>query len=276
VRYTKLSIIIKTDVKPPYFIGSQWRGAFGHALKKVTCINPSMQCEGCFATSNCLYYEFYEEKNSFHGFRLGFELGKGYYDVDIFLFEQATQKLPYVISALHQMITGIGLGKDQVTHKEYMLYLNDKQINHDGKIVLPQNIEQEFLVETTTSCSHPLVTFITPLRMKKNNRFIRDGNIELADIINSIYQRAHRLKEEPMQKLPFEPQGKIVKRDIHYQELTRKSNRQKKIMNLGGIMGIIEIENIDENSYQLLKLGELIGVGKQTVFGLGNIKVEEV
>ena len=33
--YTKLSVIIKTTEKPPYFIGSQIRGAFGYALKNI-------------------------------------------------------------------------------------------------------------------------------------------------------------------------------------------------------------------------------------------------
>jgi CRISPR/Cas system endoribonuclease Cas6 (RAMP superfamily) len=30
---------------------------------------------------------------------------------------------------------------------------------------------------------------------------------------------------------------------------------------------------VDDNSYKLLKLGEIIGVGKQVTFGLGNIKI---
>jgi CRISPR/Cas system endoribonuclease Cas6 (RAMP superfamily) len=33
---------------------------------------------------------------------------------------------------------------------------------------------------------------------------------------------------------------------------------------------------IDKKSYKLLKLGEIIGVGKQTVMGLGRIEVEDI
>jgi len=43
-------------------------------------------------------------------------------------------------------------------------------------------------------------------------------------------------------------------------------------MKLGGVLGFLDLE-IDENSYKLLKLGEIIGVGKQVTFGFGNIKV---
>jgi hypothetical protein len=65
MKYTKLTIKINSTNKPPYFVGSQLRGAFGYALKKVTCINPTFKCEGCFATTNCLYYDFYEKKMFF-------------------------------------------------------------------------------------------------------------------------------------------------------------------------------------------------------------------
>jgi CRISPR/Cas system endoribonuclease Cas6 (RAMP superfamily) len=46
-------------------------------------------------------------------------------------------------------------------------------------------------------------------------------------------------------------------------------------MNMDGVMGELVLNNIDEKSYNLLKLGEIIGVGKQTVLGLGKIEVEE-
>jgi CRISPR/Cas system endoribonuclease Cas6 (RAMP superfamily) len=47
-------------------------------------------------------------------------------------------------------------------------------------------------------------------------------------------------------------------------------------MRLGGIVGEVEYRNLDPTSYKFLKLAELIGVGKQTVFGLGKVKVEKV
>jgi CRISPR/Cas system endoribonuclease Cas6 (RAMP superfamily) len=44
-------------------------------------------------------------------------------------------------------------------------------------------------------------------------------------------------------------------------------------MKLGGVIGSINFSYIDEESFKLLKLGEIIGVGKQVTFGLGCIKV---
>jgi hypothetical protein len=76
MNYTKLSFIIKPNQKPPYFIGSQLRGALGYALKKTVCINPTFDCKDCFCKDDCLFYKFYEQKNTFHKFRFDFELGK--------------------------------------------------------------------------------------------------------------------------------------------------------------------------------------------------------
>ncbi len=41
-------------------------------------------------------------------------------------------------------------------------------------------------------------------------------------------------------------------------------------------MGEMVISNLSKEAYDLLKTGEVIGVGKSTVFGLGKIKMEEL
>jgi CRISPR/Cas system endoribonuclease Cas6 (RAMP superfamily) len=45
---------------------------------------------------------------------------------------------------------------------------------------------------------------------------------------------------------------------------------------MDGIIGEIALMGLDERSYRLLKLGEIIGVGKQTVMGLGRVEVEDI
>lgn len=272
--YTKLTILFKSKQNPPYFIGSQLRGAFGYALKKVTCINPSFACEDCFATSNCLYHEFYEAKNETHKYRFDFELAKEFYEFNFYLFDDVCIKLPYVVSAFHMMLTQIGLGRDKTTYKEFDMFINDENAFINGQLKLPQNFIKEF--KTPKPLEDVKINFITPLRIKKTNRFVRDDSIEIDDIVNSIYRRQLQILGKPQKKFPYEIKGEIVQKKLYYKELTRKSNRQKTTMNLGGIMGEIEVKNIDEKSYHILKLGELLGCGKSTVFGLGKIEIEEI
>ncbi|MEA3315088.1 MAG: CRISPR system precrRNA processing endoribonuclease RAMP protein Cas6 [Campylobacterota bacterium] len=269
MKYVKLSIIIKDT--PNYFIGSELRGALGYALKKVTCINPSFKCDGCFSTSNCLYYQFYEEKNIFHKFRFDFELGKEYYDFSFYLFEDVIDKLPYIVSAFHMMLTQNGLGFQRKKYKDFDIYINDEPCIENGQINLPKDFIKNLSIDKIGQ--NISLNFVTPLRIKKENRFVRGDNLELKDIVNSIYQREMKLLDKGHQRFPYEIKGEIVKKDIFYQELTRRSNRQKTTMNLGGIMGSMEIKGIGKECYEVLKVGELIGVGKSTVFGLGKIKI---
>lgn len=271
--YSKISVIFKPEQKSPYFIGSQLRGAFGYALKKVTCINPSYECKECFASSNCLYHEFYEEKNSFHRYRFDFELGKDYYDFSLYLFDNAASKLPYAMSALHMMLTAVGFGKDRVVCKDFSIYINDTNCFADGKLTIPKDFIKKLRIDNF----RPNITllFATPLRIKKENRFVRDDELELEGIINSIYQRQMKLLGREHKRFPYPIEGKIVEKELKFVELTRQSNRQKTTMNMGGIMGEIKIKNLNKECYEVLKVGELIGVGKQTVFGLGKIEIKD-
>lgn len=271
MNYVKIAIIFRGQAKPPYFIGSQLRGALGYALKKVTCINPSYTCDGCFAASNCLYHEFFEEKNTFHKYRFDFKLGLEYYDFNLYLFDSTCAKLPYAVSALHMMLTQNGLGKEKNRCENFDMYINDENCFFDGKLKLPQNFIKTLQIDTF--CPAITLKLVTPLRIKKENRFLRSDELELGDIINSIYQRQMKLLGRGFKKFPYEVGGEIISKDLRYKELTRLSNRQKTTMNLGGIMGEIHIKNLNKEAYEVLKVGELIGVGKQTVFGLGKVKI---
>jgi len=272
--YTKISIIFKPEDKPAYFIGSQLRGALGYALKKVSCINPSYNCEGCFASANCLYYEFYEEKNVFHKYRFDINLGLDYYNFDFYLFDDAVIKLPYVISALHMMITQNGLGMNRNTYKDFDMYINDEPCFINGQLKMPKDFTKSFMINKISQNVH--LKFLTPLRIKKDNKFLRSDGLELENIINSIYQRQMQLLGKGFKKFPYKIEGEITNKKLEFKELTRQSNRQKTTMNMGGIIGSMEIKNLSKECYEVLKLGELIGVGKQTVFGLGKIKVEDI
>jgi len=273
LKYAKVSIIIK-DAIPPFFLGSQLRGAFGYALKRVVCINPSFKCDGCFARDNCLFYEFYEEKNSYHKYRFDYELGKSYYDFSIYLFDSAILKLPYVVSALYQMVAKIGFGKERKTYANFDMLVNDSSIFKDGEIILPKDYEKEFVLDGFSP--NILIRFVTPLRLKKNNHFVRVEELEIKDIVNSIYKRELKLQSKELKRLDFEPKGMVVKRELKFLDISRYSNRQKSKLKIGGLVGEIEIKDIDKEGYKLLKLGEIIAVGKQSVFGLGKIEIEDL
>lgn len=273
MQYYKINLQFQTKQNTPYFIGSQIRGALGFALKKVVCINPSFQCDGCFAKDNCLFYHFYEQKGVYHQYRLDFELGKESYNLNLYLFNEATDKLPYVISALHMLLTQTGLGKEREKVEQFAVSVNDKSIIKNGQIELG-NIETIQWIPPTEYKSQATLKLITPLRIKSNNRFVRNSkDLDIKGLINSIYQRQRMLEGKERQKLPFTPTLTVKNAFVNFKDLTRYSSRQKGSLKIGGLLGYIELENIDLESYKLLKLAELIAIGKQTVFGLGKVQL---
>lgn len=273
MQYFHIKIKIKSDKKVPYFTGSMLRGAFGYALKKVTCINPSYNCEGCFAQSTCLYYDFYEQKNSFHKYRFDIALGSGRFDFGLYLFEDLT-KLPYILSALDTMLTKQGLTKENDTFNQVNISVNDTEVYKNGEFLSLDIALKTFKLDSF--CPDIKIKLQTPIRMKKNNKFLRN-DIAVEDILRSIYQREQEIYyEKKVFKLDYTPSYKTIVKALHYKSLIRNSQRQKTKMNMDGIVGEIAIIGLDEKSYRLLKLGEIIGVGKQTVMGLGKIKIEEI
>lgn len=248
--YTKLTFNIKAS-KPYLFIGSKVRGAFGYALKEEVCMNPSFECKDCFVAKECIFYSMYEKQNVTHNYRLDFKLYDEKYKFSLLLFNELQE------------------------HKEIIQKSMLRSLNEYKKIKTKE--KQKSLKIKDSFASVVKVSFLTPLRMKKNNRFIiNHKEIEINDILLSIHKRNLALNDQDTQPLEFSKTLKTVSKNLYYKELTRRSNKQNTKMNMGGLMGEIILSGVDKQTYQLLKLGEIIGVGKSTVFGLGKIKVEDI
>ena len=274
ITYHKLDITLHpSTITPLPFIGSTLRGAFGVSLKKVVCINPSFTCEGCFAKDNCLFYDFYEQKNIAHQYRFDFKLNPKNYNFSLYLFEEATGKLPYVVSAIHKMFTELGLGVNRDKFTINTITCNDKTIYKDEIFDLKDIKTKEFEVDKLST--KIALDFVTPLRMKYQGKLI-NKKPPLETLVYSISNRLAEIKDLPKNKLTFTPTYKEQKASIKFVDQTRRSNRQNTKLQIGGIMGEVEYEEIDEKSLILLQLGELIGVGKQTVFGMGKVEVKSL
>ncbi len=262
MRYSKISFR-SNEVLPYKFLGSAIRGVFGSSLKDVVCINPSRECKGCFAKDGCLFYEFYEMDNP--KFRLNLEMG-GKLDFDIILFND---KAPYVISALYKAFREKGITKERIK-PDFKLYFNDELI-FDGEFRRFDNKMLEFKSDEREG--EITLTLKTPLRIKEKGKFVRD-DINVETILRSIHHRKCKLTDSKITKLDFKGEWEVLDKDLSFVDLVRFSNRQKSKMKLGGIVGEIKLR-VDKKTYKMLKLGELIGVGKQTTFGLGRVEIGE-
>jgi hypothetical protein len=268
--YTEISVRFVTGKAPPYFIGSQIRGALGYAMKKTVCINPSMECFGCFAAGECLFHRWYEEKEGYHGYRLDFELGRPYYDFRIYLFGETVAQRSVLLASVRAMLSDGELGRERLKARELEIRIDGCDTeNEEWRTRPPQRWSPP---------EHPSpdlrLKLLTPLRIKSNNRFVRQmRHLSLYGLVNSIYQRERMLLGLERRRPPFEMGGEIVDAFGVFQDLTRYSTRQKGALKIGGMSGELTLRGLDPESSRLLHLAELIGAGKQTVFGLGKISI---
>ncbi|MGM0518100.1 MAG: CRISPR system precrRNA processing endoribonuclease RAMP protein Cas6 [Campylobacterota bacterium] len=275
MKYTKLDFSIKDAIKPPYFMGSQLRGVFGYALKNIVCVNPSYKCDSCFASQDCLFYDFFERKNTYHKYRFDIELARDCYDFSFYLFEESCEKLPYIISSLYNSLTKIGLGKNNKIIKDFKIYLNNQVIYENDSISLPKKYHTFFEVEPV-STKNIVIDILTPIRIKKNKKLVFDDSLELEDILLSIYKRYITITNQKFKKIDLQKDYKVISKNITAKRLTRLNSVKKETMRIDGVIGNFVIKDINTETYRLLKLGELLGVGKQTVFGLGKIEIKEI
>lgn len=269
MKYIKIDIQTKGEGSLPPFIGSMLRGGFGVNLKRVVCINPNYECEGCFAKEECLYYKFYEERNRFHNFRFDFPLYPKKLDFSLYLFNDATPKYPYVLSSLHRMITKEGLGRERKRYEIELIKANDKVIYDDGKFKEIAIEPRHFFCEEYSPVAK--VKLLTPLRIKREGRYVKPENLEAKDLLVSIYKKRRFFDGEIAEIASF---PETVMKDLKFQDFTRYSNRQKTKMKVGGILGELLLKDLTPQTYELLKFGEIVGVGKLGTFGLGKIEVE--
>ncbi|NPA27932.1 MAG: CRISPR system precrRNA processing endoribonuclease RAMP protein Cas6 [Epsilonproteobacteria bacterium] len=268
-----LKFYIESNIKALPFIGSMIRGALGSSLKSVVCINPSYECQTCFASNNCLYYEFYEEKNRFLNYRLDFRLNQKNIEFKYILFNEAISKYPYIISAIEKMFTQKGVGKDRVTTDNFKIFYEDKIIYENGKFNNIKITPKEF-VETKKAPSIVKLNLVTPLRLKRDGRFLKPDTLDIKDILLSIIGKKaffEKASKEHIEQFPT-----VAMKNLNFIDFSRYSNRQKKKLKIGGIIGEMVINNLTPQTYNLLRYGEISGVGKLNSFGLGKIELENL
>lgn len=273
INWIKIDINFKKADRPSFFTGSMLRGVIGHALKKVTCINPSFECTDCFATNDCLYYKFYEEKNSFHNYRLGITLQPELYDFSFYLFEDEISSLPYVLSAIKKAFEEIGIGKERKKLKIINISIFDRCVYDGNRFLSLENVKTKSLALDTFK-EDVEIEFTMPIRIKQNNTFATQ-EIALHTMINSIHMRLQKIKKNPQSSLNYRVHGEVYDSRMKFVDTQRYSGRQKSKMNMGGLKGTMKIKGLDKQSYTYLKIGEIIGAGKQTVFGLGSYIIRE-
>lgn len=293
----KFVIIFEKKCKIGKVKNSALRGVLGQSLIESSCIFEisKMSCDACKYARSCALSELFYSKldGEFEGisnttipsYIIQCNEEKEYIDegetlnFNIVIFNRGIPYINLIIESLRKYgkIKGINGVKYNVIK---VMNINGDNIFNDGKIKKDKIIIDTInsYIKNKTYKDSVSLEFITPFRHKKNKEFTKILSLE--DIIKSIYNRIIMLNALQGNKIDFNNYNLERKEneEIYYSkgtwsELKRFSNKQKKLLAMGGIVGKITIKNPSDKLIKILVAGEVLQVGKNTSFGLGQYKL---
>lgn len=311
LQFAKLraNFVALSHVQFDSFPGSVIRGAFGRALRRVSCTGGSRNCAECMLGSICTYRLCFEPNSpqerdvpggGYDSIPRPFVLdilsakddGFGPGDrfvVELTLMGRAIPTFPHFIAALFEMTRSrLGKGEGSVA-----LVSVDSVDPVDGTvwpILAPESrtISGRPFVRTGYDLSALLgnvgtdvaaveVEFQTPTRLKVEGRLCPQPEFEA--LVRALLRRITMLLRfhQEVEPAGVDYSGVLAKAravqladcEVRWLDQGRYSARQRTRMKLGGIVGRARYEGEVAPFLQLLKLGEQIHVGKGATFGLG-------
>lgn len=222
--------------------------------------------------------------------------------VGLVLIGRALDYLPYFIYAFDELgRIGVGKGRGRYQLKEVRVK-NEELSGEKGKGDVIYSGETKTLqshypilsgrdlIGEVSSSFHPKLStrtpqlslhFVTPTRLKYGESLTSD--LEFHILIRSLLRRISSLSYFHCGKrLTLDFKGlieqamavNIVERHLRWLDWERYSHRQETKMKLGGFVGQITFQGDLEEFWPILRLGELVHVGKGTAFGLGQYRIK--
>jgi len=286
----KLSPVSSEGIKHSLFIGAEIRGSLMFQTKKLFCANETYfnNCNECILRYKCPYYQIFEThlpkeskimrkyKEIPHPFVLAaLDVKKDIY-VRIVLFGKYIDFFPYFYFVLSK--TGKKKGFKITEIKNF-----NRQILKDDALDIKFEKVNASHFNNEKSPSQYSINFITPLRIKYNNKLVNPTMLEFHHIIRNLLRRFSLLfyfyggKEWKIDyKSIIEEAEKIKLKevDVKWLELERYSARTKHFSPMGGIVGHVLLPEEAKTFLPAIQLGQYTQIGKNTSFGHGLYRVE--
>lgn len=298
------------EVVFPGFPLNTIRGAFGYQLRRLACSVPSEECQACMLRQSCVFAYLFEtpvpEESKvmkkypkaphpfiFRAPEASFE-GCTYrepFHVYGTLVGKSMVHMPYIVYTFMKLgENGLGQGRGKYSITSVRASKDDEEglelLKESSTGLQIKNLPR-YLPSWITENAHENhsfdinMNFLTPLRVKYNGRFVR--KLEFHHLIRNFIRRLSMLCYFHAEKMPEVDYKAIVKAaelieagDMNTNRLyyRRYSGRQKQTMEMGGLVGNAVFKDVPYQFYRMLRLMEFMGVGKNTTFGMGQVKVE--
>lgn len=282
IQIARYRIILQaqTEAVLPALIGSALRGAFGHALKAISCCVPHKNCRICFLSEACLYTTVFEptsqkmkdiprpfifeppippftkeiSENSNLKLRIS-ENGK--ISFDFVLLGETIKKLPYFIYAI-ELLARHGLGVERQSFKIAEVFSIDANNSLDRvyepdepKISPHQAFDLGIYLQKSITKIKPKaslrIKLLTPLRIRRNRSELLE-NISFVEFFKQCSLRLKFLCQFYGKPLEYDypalmKQAESIEKtqdNLWRHDSTRRTNRQNKKLDLDGMLGEVE------------------------------------
>jgi hypothetical protein len=296
----------------PVYKGGTLRGGFGYAFKKMVCAQKDWRaCTPCGRGNDCPYGYIFETSapagsevlSNLQDVPIPFVIEppldrrRTYAAGDHLTFEvnlvgRASHYLPYFLLAFQELgRMGIGIVRGRFVLQrivgvhpwngaQELIY--DGVEMHAGARDLSVSLAEAAGRAADFPADRLALKFLTPTRLKHADQFVErpDFHVLIRALLRRLsslsYFHCGQLMEADFRGLISAAEAVTTERlAVTWLDWERYSTRQKKQMNLGGVVGEAEYRGQVSVFGPLLALGELTHVGKATVFGNGLYRVLE-
>ena len=287
------------------YLGSAWRGAFGHALRRAACVTGAATCDNCPLLDQCVYPSTFESRTPTDAKKLSrypttpnpyvlepaaSATEDGTVRLGLVLFGDANDRSPPVLQALTTA------GREGVTNRRISLQPLDIEAEA-GEAEAPWRTLQEAGGPLRTVPSRHVVAppapgsvvvrLLSPTRLRAQGEPVDADSFRLRAFAANLLRRISLLTyfhgEQPFEidfaeLLRRVPLLEIDQPQLRWEERFRYSSRQRARVPMGGLVGRFAIHGVDAPElaalWTCLWLGQWTHVGKGCVMGLGRYVLE--
>lgn len=288
IRLLDFTFVPRATMAAQAYPGSAWRGAFGHALKRMVCAMRLRPCDGCALSAVCIHPTFFgggaasEPSRPYilcpdRAPRDGLLRAGQPFRLRMTLLPSAASVVPYAVRAL------LAAAENGLTARRVALDCIDIRDGATGLGVSPSGILPE---PVSPNCPPAPVAvrlhFTTPLRIRLRGDLLTGRNLLPEHLVAASRRRLRLLGLALPEAVADTVHGDPVNLRfddprLGWLETTRFSSRQNAAMQMGGIVGeaMLDLRQAS-HIWPLLWAASILHLGKGASMGFGQIHVEAV
>lgn len=295
----------------PPFKGSALRGAFGHAFKRMVCLQHGAHCNSCQESARCAYSYVFETPAPPDSqvlrtheavprpfvfeppldSRLDYAPGDNLV-FNLVLIGRAIEYLPCFVLAFKEL-GAEGLGRQRGQFRLQQVWAQDplgpwETLIYDGPTDSFRNAEMNASIDDVQRAASRLpeqdlvVRFLTPTCLKSKGRIAQQPPFHV--LIRALLRRmsslsyfhcGERWDTDYKGLIEQAQQVETTQAEVSWQDWKRYSSRQNQWIGAGGMVGWLRFAGPLSGYRFLLVLGTIVHVGKGCVFGNGLYRIEE-